>query len=240
MASAVLCDGLLYAGTRSGIMDVTDAATGKVVYRKRLEIGELFSSMTLAGDAIVSHATPGADPEPHEPVDAARVEAQARRGDELLVGLVGGCSLLAVGSALVLGFSDGPWARLLALATGIALLMRAQLFRYTAQVATVLAAGLGSLVALGLGLAIHTPDGLLKQALAGDRTDLDIRTVWLLAAIAAAAALVTAIGLMASRSGLTPFWGRFLEIAEGFVLLTLVPLALAVFDVYTSVRSMTS
>ncbi len=182
----------------------------------------------------------GADPEPHEPVDAARVEAQARRGHELLVGLVGGCSLLAVGSALVLGFSDGPWARLLALATGIALLMRAQLFRYTAQVATVLAAVLGSLVALGLGLAIHTPDGLLKQALAGDRTDLDIRTVWLLAAIAAAAALVTAIGLMASRSGLTPFWGRFLEIAEGFVLLTLVPLALAVFDVYTSVRSMTS
>ncbi|MGC9381978.1 type VII secretion integral membrane protein EccD [Streptomyces sp. MH13] len=181
----------------------------------------------------------GTDPEPHEPVDAGRIEAQARRGHELLVGLVGGCSLLALGSALVLGFSDGLWAQLLALATGIALLMRAQLFRYTAQVSTVVAAGLGSLVALGLGLALNPPNAMVREALAGDRTDLDIRTVWLVAAIAVAAALITGIGLVASRSGLTPFWGRFLEIAEGFVLLTLVPLALAVFDVYASVRSMT-
>lgn len=181
----------------------------------------------------------GADPEPHAPVDAERIEAQARRGHELLVGLVGGCSLVAFGSTLVLGFSDGPWAQLLALATGIALLMRAQLFRYTAQVATVVAAGLGSLVVLGLGLALNPPNALIRDAMTGDRTGLDIRTIWLVAAIAAAAALVTAIGLVASRSGLTPFWGRFLEIAEGFVLLTLVPLALAVFDVYASVRSMT-
>ena len=181
----------------------------------------------------------GTDPEPHEPVDAERIEAQARRGHELLVGLVGGCSLLAVGSALVLSFSDDLWAQLLALATGIALLMRAQLFRYTAQVATALAAGLGSLVALGLGLALNPPNALIRDALAGDRTDLDIRTIWLVAAIAVGAALMTGIGLVASRGGLTPFWGRFLEIAEGFVLLTLVPLTLAVFDVYASVRSMT-
>jgi hypothetical protein len=31
-----------------------------------------------------------------------------------------------------------------------------------------------------------------------------------------------------------------MEVAEGFVLLTLVPLALAVFNVYATVRSMTS
>ncbi|MFD0317624.1 type VII secretion integral membrane protein EccD [Streptomyces flavalbus] len=182
----------------------------------------------------------GADPEPPEPVDAERIEAQARRGHELLVGLVGGCSLVAVGSALVLGFTDDLWAQLLALATGVAALMRAQLFRYTAQVAALLAAGLGSLVALGLGLALNPPGALVRDALTGDRADLDMRTVWLVAAIAAAAALITGLGLVASRSGLTPFWGRFLEIAEGFVLLTLVPLALAVFDVYATVRSLTS
>lgn len=52
--------------------------------------------------------------------------------------------------------------------------------------------------------------------------------------------LVTALGLITSRTGVTPFWGRFLEIAEAFVLLTLVPLALAVFDVYARARAMTS
>ncbi|MFI6856352.1 type VII secretion integral membrane protein EccD [Streptomyces sp. NPDC050416] len=180
------------------------------------------------------------DPIPQEPVDAERVAAKARRGHELLVGLVGGCALIAVGSSAVLGFSSNVWAQILALATGLALLMRAHLFRYTGQVAPVLGAGLASLVLLGLGLALNPPHSIVREALTGDRTDLDLRTIWLVAAIAATAALVTAIGLIVSRGGLTPFWGRFLEIAEGFVLLTLVPLALAVFDVYSTVRSMTS
>ncbi|MEU3413608.1 type VII secretion integral membrane protein EccD [Streptomyces sp. NPDC006658] len=182
----------------------------------------------------------GTEPAAQEPVDTERVEAQARRGHELLVGMVGGCALLAVGAAAVLGFSADVWAQLLALATGIAMLMRAGLFRYTAQVAPVLAAGLTCLVLLGLGLALNPPGHVMRAALAGDRTDLDIRTIWLIAAIAVATALVTALGLILPRGGLTPFWGRFLEICEGFVLLTLIPLALAVFDVYAKARAMTS
>lgn len=182
----------------------------------------------------------GNEPAAQEPVDTERIEAQARRGHELLVGMVGGCALLAVGAAAVLGFSDDVWAQLLALATGVAMLMRAGMFRYTAQVAPVLAAGLTCLVLLGLGLALNPPEHIMLAALAGDRTDLDIRTIWLIAAIALAAALVTALGLILPRGGLTPFWGRFLEICEGFVLLTLIPLALAVFDVYAKARAMTS
>ncbi|MCL3995779.1 type VII secretion integral membrane protein EccD [Streptomyces lavenduligriseus] len=182
----------------------------------------------------------GNEPAAQEPVDTERIEAQARRGHELLVGMVGGCALLAVGAAAVLGFSDDVWAQLLALATGIAMLMRAGMFRYTAQVAPVLAAGLTCLVLLGLGLALNPPQHVMRAALAGDRTDLDIRTIWLIAAIALATALVTALGLILPRGGLTPFWGRFLEICEGFVLLTLIPLALAVFDVYAKARAMTS
>lgn len=174
------------------------------------------------------------------PVDARRIAAQARRGHELLLGLVGGCALLAVGAAAVLGFSDSVWAQLLALATGVAMLMRAHLFRYTAQVGCALAAGLGALVLLGLGLALNPPTALFIDAVKGDSTALDIRTVWLTAAIAGIAALVVAIGLIVPRKGVTPFWGRFLEIAETFVLLTLLPLCLAVFDVYHSIRALTS
>ncbi|WP_416986071.1 type VII secretion integral membrane protein EccD [Streptomyces sp. T028] len=182
-----------------------------------------------------------ADPQStQEPVDAERIAAQVRRGHELLVGLVGGCALVAVGSSIVLGFSSNVWAQLLAFATSVAMLMRAHLFRYTAQVAATLAAGLAALVFLGLGLALNPPRESWRDALQGDTTALDLRTVWLAAAIAAAIALVTAIGLVVPRRGVTPFWGRFLEIAESFVLLTLVPLALAVFDVYARARAMTS
>ncbi|MCC9739107.1 type VII secretion integral membrane protein EccD [Streptomyces sp. MNU89] len=182
----------------------------------------------------------GADPDPQGPVDAERVAARARRGHELLVGLVGGCALVAVGSAAVLGFSGQVWGQLLALATGAAMLMRAHLFRYTSQVGCALAAGLGALVLLGLGLALNPPAALVRDALRGDGAALDLRTVWLAAAIAAVAAVVVALGLIVPRKGVAPFWGRFLEIAEAFVLLTLIPLCLAVFDVYHSLRALTS
>ncbi|MEU3371752.1 type VII secretion integral membrane protein EccD [Streptomyces sp. NPDC006711] len=181
------------------------------------------------------------DPDESAPraVDAERVAAQARRGHELLVGLVGGCAVLAVTSAAVLGFADNTWGRLLALATGVALLMRAHLFRYTAQVAATLAAGLGALVLLGLGVCVHGPHDLMRDALKGQSAGLDLHTLWLVAAIAAAAALVTAIALIVPDRGVSPFWGRFLEIAEGAVLLTLLPLTLAVFDVYARARALT-
>ncbi|MET7712716.1 type VII secretion integral membrane protein EccD [Streptomyces sp. NPDC005407] len=182
----------------------------------------------------------GTDPVPQGPVDAERIAAQARRGHELLVGLVGGCALVAVGAAAVLGFSGNVWGQLLALATGIAMLMRAHLFRYTAQVGCALGAGLGALTLLGLGLCLNPPTGLMADALKGDGAALDIRTVWLTTAVAGVAAVITAIGLIVPRKGVTPFWGRSLEIAEAFVLLTLVPLCLAVFDVYHSIRAMTS
>jgi type VII secretion integral membrane protein EccD len=180
------------------------------------------------------------DTPPQGPVDAVRIAAQARRGHELLVGLVGGCALVTATAAGVLGFSDNVWGQLLALATGTAMMMRAHLFRYSAQVGCALAAGLGSLVLLGLGLAVNPPEGLVRAALRGDGGALDLRTIWLAAAIAAVAALIVAIGLIVPNKGVTPFWGRFLEIAEGFFLLTLVPLCLAVFDVYHAIRALTS
>ncbi len=51
---------------------------------------------------------------------------------------------------------------------------------------------------LGLGLALNPPNALVRDALTGDRGALDVRTIWLVAAIAAVAALVTAIGLIVS------------------------------------------
>jgi type VII secretion integral membrane protein EccD len=178
--------------------------------------------------------------EQHETIDAQRVAAQARRGHEFLVGLVGGCALVAVGSAAVLGFSDDLWAQLLALATGLAMLTRAHLFRHTAQVGCALAAGLAALVLLGLGLCLNPPTSMVLEALRGDSGALDLRLVWLSVAVAAGAAAITAIALIVPSRGVTPFWGRFLEIGESFVLLTILPLCLAVFGAYASIRSLSS
>jgi len=182
---------------------------------------------------------PDATPETGGPVDAERIAAQARRGHEMLIGLVGGCAIVAVGAAAVLGFSDSGWGQLLAFATGLAMVLRARLFRYTSQVSCALVAGLVSIALLTVGLALNPPAQIMRDFAAGDHASLDLRTIWLSAALAAAAALATAIGLIVPRKGVTPFWGRFLEVFETFVLLTLLPLCLAVMDVYNAARSMT-
>ncbi len=159
----------------------------------------------------------------------------------MLLGLVGGCATVVVGSAAVLGFAGNVWGQLLALASGLAMLLRARLFRYTSQVACVLVAGIAAIALLVLGLSLNPPADLVKDLLMyGDRGGLDIRTIWLTAAVAGGAALITAIGLIIPKKGLSPFWGRLLDLAEGFVLLSLVPLCLAVLDVFTTVRSLTS
>lgn len=176
-----------------------------------------------------------------QPVDGERIAAQARRGHEMLLGLVGGCAAVVVGCAAVLGFSGSVWGQLLALSAGLAMLLRARLFRYTSQVACTLVAGIAAVALLILGLSLNPPVDLVKDLLMyGDRGGLDIRTIWLTAALAAGAALITAIGLVIPKKGLSPFWGRLLDLTEGAVLLSPVPLCLAVLDVFNAARSLTS
>ncbi|GAA4075068.1 type VII secretion integral membrane protein EccD [Streptomyces shaanxiensis] len=182
------------------------------------------------------------DQQEQEPVDFQVINDQARRGHELLLGLVGGCAVGGVASAgVVLGFSTSGWAQLLSLAAGLALLMRARLFLYTSQVVTLMVSGIITICLLVLGLALNPPADILKELLYNKNSaPLDIRTIWLSAAVALAAMLLVSIALIVPRKGVTPFWGRMLDLSEGAVLLSLVPLCLAVLDLYAAARGMTS
>ncbi|MFD7136022.1 type VII secretion integral membrane protein EccD [Streptomyces sp. NPDC059894] len=201
----------------------------------RLPIGYA-SPRSAAQDTFDLDSSQSADT---EPLDAEGIAAQARRGHEMLLGLVGGTAAVVVAVAAVLGFSDNVWAQLLALTTGLAMLVRARLFRYTAQVVCVLGAGMAAIALLLVGLALNPPaEAVTEFVLRGDSGALDLRTAWLTAAIAVGTALITAVGLIIPKKGLSPFWGRFLDLAEGTVLLTLVPLCLATVGALTAARSM--
>jgi outer membrane protein assembly factor BamB len=50
--SAVVHDGLFYGLTNAGILDVVEAKTGKKVYRQRLPVGQVYSSITMAGGLL--------------------------------------------------------------------------------------------------------------------------------------------------------------------------------------------
>ncbi|WP_354640482.1 type VII secretion integral membrane protein EccD [Kitasatospora camelliae] len=170
-----------------------------------------------------------------EAIQYERIAAQARRGHEVLVGLVGGAAVTAVASCAVLGFSDRTWAELLAMFIGLATMLRARLFRYTAQVFALTIAGLVALGLLIIGLALHTPAFLLTAG----STEADLRTVWLAVSIGFGAAVLTAIAVIVPRAGVSPFWGRILDMVDGLVLIALVPLTLAVLNVFNIVRGAT-
>ncbi|MET9417329.1 type VII secretion integral membrane protein EccD [Streptomyces klenkii] len=197
----------------------------------RLPIGYAAPRSAVTADRTASRGSaPQADP-----VDALRIAAQVRRGHELLLGLVGGCAAVVTGSTAVLAFAPGggPWPRLLALTAGLAMLLRARLFRYTAQVAAVLGAGLAALVLLVLGLSLLPPAGATGGS-------LDVRTLWLAAAVTLGGGLLTAVALIVPAKGLSPFWGRVSDLAESTLLLALVPLCLAVLDLYSAARSLSA
>jgi outer membrane protein assembly factor BamB len=57
--SPVWHDGLLYTANTDGILDCLDAATGAEVYKKRLNIGSIYSSAALAGGSLYFSGTKG-------------------------------------------------------------------------------------------------------------------------------------------------------------------------------------
>ncbi|MFI0722433.1 type VII secretion integral membrane protein EccD [Streptomyces sp. NPDC021224] len=187
----------------------------------RLPIG--FGDPEPGTGAVAEHRAGERDP--RAPFGHEAVAARVRRGHELLLGMVGGCAATTVGAAAVLGCSRTAPAQLLSLATGLAVLLRARLFRDTAQVGALVAAGV---LALALPVAWLAPGA----GACGPRA------LWLPGAVAAAAGALVAVGLAVPGRGVSPFWGRCLEVVEGAVLLTLVPLCLAVLGTYGAVRGL--
>ena len=188
------------------------------------------------GRAGTAPAEPGADAA--EGVAYSRIAARARRGHELLGGLVGGCAAVVVGGAAVLSFTGSRWPELLALALGPAAMLRARLFRHTAQVLCLLVAGILASALLIVGVSLHLPR-FLSQNL-GDASAVDVRTIALAAAVALGAVVLVAVATAVPARGVSPFWARILDLVDGLTLAALIPLALAVLDVYARVRGLTS
>lgn len=175
-----------------------------------------------------------------------QVADRTRRGHEILTGLTLGCAALAAASAAVLclplphPFHTAPgtplpdrWRVLLSLAVGTATLLRARLFARTSQVLALKLAGAAALAAPVLAEALHP--AAVAAALGG--SEPTVRTVAVLAVVAAAAGSFVAGSNSAGRPA-APGSLRLLDILDGLATAALLPLALAVWGVYTAVRGL--
>ncbi len=146
----------------------------------------------------------------------ADVRGRAAAADRIVTGAVSSLGLLGGGAAIVLGLSRGGVAPVLAAALTCALLLRSRVFRGRAQRLWLLIPGYAGLIWLAVAVA-----------------GTSLRTVGpVLLALVVAAAIGVGAALQRPGHRPSPFWSRAADIADTVLIISLVPLALAVAGVF--------
>jgi type VII secretion integral membrane protein EccD len=169
----------------------------------------------LRDDPLMDSTEPWADG-PEADVREADVRERAAAADRLVTGAVSGLGLLGAGAAIVLSLNHTGLAPVLAAALGCALLLRSRVFRGRAQRLWLLIPGFGGLIALAVAQAGRSwpAAGLALLALVG------------------AATIAAGIVVRRPDHRLSPFWGRAADLADTVLIISLVPLTLAVAGVF--------
>ncbi|MEU7872400.1 type VII secretion integral membrane protein EccD [Dactylosporangium sp. NPDC049140] len=159
-------------------------------------------------------------------LDLERATAQIARARRLLSGLLAGCQAVVAGGALVLAADSSLWSRLLAGVLTLLALLRGRLFREREQVAA---------VAIAVSATLLAGAAILVVRFAGHTALL---TGVLAPVLAAVALLAAVIGGLTGRRKSTPRLARSLDVLETMMMLSVVPLALAVWDVYRALMDL--
>ncbi|MFC7550294.1 type VII secretion integral membrane protein EccD [Plantactinospora sp. GCM10030261] len=151
------------------------------------------------------------------------VLAAVARTDDLLVGLLAGHAILVTAAMSVLVTAGGSDGRVLAAVGSAVLLLRARLFVAPRQRVSQLAAGLAGAAVLGGGLVgTAGPTGRLLLAGGGS----------------IAALLIVAFGVGYARRPPSPYLARIGDLLETGLVISVVPVACAVFDLYGRARGL--
>ncbi|SNT66078.1 type VII secretion integral membrane protein EccD [Asanoa hainanensis] len=151
--------------------------------------------------------------------DTDQVRTAVTRAEELLGGLLIGHAVLAAAAAAVLATTGGGWGRTLAGVCGVALLLRARVFRTVRQRVPLLAAGTVALTAVALAVA------QLATVLAG--------VLGL-----AVALLLTAAGVGYARRPAGPYLGRAADLLDTGLLVAVIPVACAVLGLFAQAQTL--
>jgi type VII secretion integral membrane protein EccD len=169
-------------------------------------------------------ATPAGGPDGVRDLpDRGRVHAAVARTEELLTGMLLGHAVLAVAAATVLATAGGTAGRLLVAVGAAVLLLRSRLFVAVRHRVPPVVAGLAGAAVLG---------GVLADR--AGRTGLPALTVGgLLLALVAVAA-----GTTYARRPVSPYLGRLADLTDTALVVSVVPVACAVLDLYDSARGL--
>ncbi|MEH1017353.1 type VII secretion integral membrane protein EccD [Micromonospora sp. CPCC 206060] len=156
------------------------------------------------------------------PTLGPEVVGDTEAAERILSGLLCGLAVIVAGCAGILLYDGGRWAWALAGLAGVGLLLRTRAYIGLGQRAALLLAGAGSVLGL-----------MARASLAGGPgTRLLFAGLLLVTGVVCAAYAVRAAANTPS-----PYWGRLLDVVEFLALVSLVPVAGAVLDIYGAVRA---
>ncbi len=155
--------------------------------------------------------------------DKSRVFAAVSRSEELLTGMLLGYTVLVGFASLVLAIAGGTPGRVLVAVAATALLLRSRLFVTVRQRTPLITAGLISHLLLLAGLAF--------SASSGTRAFFAVGAVVL-------ALIVVLAGQTWSRTAPSPYVGRLADLFDLIVVISVVPVAAWVLDVYGRIQGL--
>jgi ESX secretion system protein EccD len=238
LAAVAVADRLaVFAGT------AVAAGTGCLAVVATLLLGTTpvrAAAVTVALGMVLTAALPmlalrlGRLPLPRVPSDVAAFRADERPSlggdvvddtgvaEDVLTGLLAAFAAVLAGGATVLLLGDSRWGWALAGTAGLVATLRSRSYAGTGQRVVLLVAGLGALAGTGARLAAGVPA---------------LRPVPLLVAVLVGAVSTWYACRVQSRDP-SPYWSRLLDITEFLALVSLLPLAAAVLDLYARARSL--
>jgi type VII secretion integral membrane protein EccD len=154
--------------------------------------------------------------------DYRSIEKRAGLAHEYLTGMIIGCGVVtAIGAIITAGARD-VWAISLAVVATVVLLLRARTYANGSQAIALLATGILSAAGIMIGWMI----GASPQD----------RLLWVFGSLILIAAAALVLGVIFPEQRFSPPLRRTVEIIEAICIAVVLPLALAVMDLYSTLR----
>ncbi|RZS37134.1 type VII secretion integral membrane protein EccD [Herbihabitans rhizosphaerae] len=154
--------------------------------------------------------------------DYQSIERRAGLAHEYMTGMLIGCGAAAAISAVIAATGEAPWGIILAITTTLALLLRARTYANGSQAIALLSTGM--LAAAGI---------LIGWMITSDPFD---RMLWVFGALILLAGSALVLGVIFPEQRFSPPLRRAVEIIEAICIASVLPLALAVMDLYSALR----
>jgi type VII secretion integral membrane protein EccD len=154
--------------------------------------------------------------------DYQSIERRAGLAHEYMTGMIIGCGVTAAVGAIIAASSNDIWGIALAIVTTLVLLLRARTYANGGQAVALLSTGL--LAAAGIVI------GWLTTTTAEDRL------LWVFGTLVLLGGAALVLGVIFPEQRFSPPLRRTVEIIEATCIAVVLPLALAVMDLYSTLR----